>query len=76
MTGTPQLAYRRQRLTAVIAMTDGFALSTTNAGRSCDVCGDHATAYLHGDGFRCGDCCPDAPDERPGSIQPLDGGSI
>jgi tRNA(Ile2) C34 agmatinyltransferase TiaS len=52
-------------------MTDGFALAKTNAGRSCAVCGDHATAYLHDGGFRCGDCEPTAPDERPDEVQQL-----
>jgi len=39
----------------------GYHLSENNAGRSCGLCGGRATAYLHGVGFRCGECHELAP---------------
>ena len=41
----------------------GYHLSVFNAEYRCDLCSDQATCYLHGVGFRCGGCHPDAPDE-------------
>ena len=47
-------------------MSRGFHLTETNAPRSCGDCGEEATAYLHGDGFYCGDCA-DVPTDRAAS---------
>jgi predicted RNA-binding Zn-ribbon protein involved in translation (DUF1610 family) len=33
-----------------------YHLSDKNAPRNCGDCGDEATVYVHGRGFRCGDC--------------------
>lgn len=33
-----------------------YRLSDKNAPRNCGNCGDEATVYVHGRGFRCGDC--------------------
>lgn len=42
----------------------GYHFSVSSAGHSCGVCGDAATAYLHGLGLRCGDCHAGAPASR------------
>ena len=47
-------------------------LSVKNAPRNCGDCGERATVYVHGYGFRCGDCwdapkeLADAPSDRTG----------
>ena len=41
----------------------GYHLSVFNSEYRCGLCSDQATCYLHGEGLRCGDCHPDAPDE-------------
>lgn len=41
-----------------------YHYSVFAADRDCAKCGDPATAYIHGEGNRCGDCHPDAPDQR------------
>ena len=33
-----------------------YHLSRSNAPRLCGECGEPATAYVHGTGFRCGEC--------------------
>jgi hypothetical protein len=48
-------------------MTAGVVtLREKNANRKC-TCGEPATAYVQGEGFRCGDCHPEAVAERPAS---------
>jgi len=33
-----------------------YHLHENNAPRACGECGNRGTAYVHGVGFRCGDC--------------------
>lgn len=46
-----------------------FHLGTENADRKCDECAAVATAYVHGVGFRCGECHEAAPETRRRSAE-------
>jgi tRNA(Ile2) C34 agmatinyltransferase TiaS len=47
-----------------------YHLSVDNAPRRCGECGERATAYVHGVGFRCGEC-----EEVPEALRGRGGGA-